>query len=232
MRSRPAPPRAAASTGTALCGARLFGDDVLKGRPAQYREDRVVQREKRQVAARSGEMLAPTPPTTSGIASGRKRSGRTSSRVRLAAAIAASSVPTAQMPDVREGDAGERRPLERPKKSANAGRATSSTAARKTNDGDRLAEPDRAAVAGREHEPVERAALALGHPRPREPEQRGEDERHPEQAVRRASSAPSGSAKWKTTSVETTKSSIAGSVSRARSSSRRSLRASAATSAR
>ncbi len=39
-----------------------------------------------------------------------------------------------------------------------------------------------------------------------------------------------GSAKWKTTSAEMTKSSIAGSVSRARSSSIRSLRASTATS--
>jgi hypothetical protein len=41
---------------------------------------------------------------------------------------------------------------------------------------------------------------------------------------------PAGSAKWKTTSAATTKSSMAGSVSRARSSSSRSLRASAVTS--
>ena len=41
---------------------------------------------------------------------------------------------------------------------------------------------------------------------------------------------PSGSAKWKTARIESTKSSMAGSVSRARSSSRRSLRASTAAS--
>jgi hypothetical protein len=45
------------------------------------------------------------------------------------------------------------------------------------------------------------------------------------------SDSSAGSAKWKTTSAETTKSSIAGNVSRERSSSSRSLRASAATSA-
>ena len=43
---------------------------------------------------------------------------------------------------------------------------------------------------------------------------------------------PVGSAKWKTTRIATTNSSIAGSVSRARSSSRRSLRASVAVSAK
>ena len=45
------------------------------------------------------------------------------------------------------------------------------------------------------------------------------------------SEEPSGSAKWNTVSAETTKSSIAGKVSRERNSRRRSLRASAATSA-
>src|SRR6185503_7152376 len=44
------PAATAASTGTEIFGAELFGDDVLKGRPAQYREDSVVQTEKRQVA--------------------------------------------------------------------------------------------------------------------------------------------------------------------------------------
>ena len=47
-----------------------------------------------------------------------------------------------------------------------------------------------------------------------------------------SSELSAGSAKWKTTSAATTKSSIAGSVSRARSSSVRSLRASTATSAK
>ena len=50
---------------------------------------------------------------------------------------------------------------------------------------DRLAEPDGAPIAGRQHEPVEDAVLLLGHPRTREPEQRREDDRDPEQPVRR-----------------------------------------------
>ena len=49
-----------------------------------------------------------------------------------------------------------------------------------------FAEPDRAAVDRREHEPVEHALLALGHERAREPEQRGEEDRDPEQPDRLA----------------------------------------------
>src|SRR6476659_4981919 len=44
----------AASAGTETRETLLFGDDVLKGRPAQYREDRVVQTEKEEVAAGIG----------------------------------------------------------------------------------------------------------------------------------------------------------------------------------
>ena len=68
-----------------------------------------------------------------------------------------------------------------------------------------LPEPDRAAVGRCEHQAVENAVLVLRDPR---------------------------SAKWKTTSVESTNRSMAGKVSRPRSSIRRSLRVSAATSAR
>src|SRR4029079_13032149 len=51
--------------------------------------------------------------------------------------------------------------------------------------GDRLREPDRAAVARRHHEHVHRLLLALGHEGARQAEQRREDERTPEQAERR-----------------------------------------------
>ena len=97
--------------------------------------------------------------------------------------MAASSVPTAQMPTsasttprIAAAPSGE-------KKSANAGSATSSAAARNARVASGLAEPDRAAVARREHEPVERAALALRRPRARQAEQRREDERDPEQPL-------------------------------------------------
>src|SRR5688572_15457335 len=45
------PAAAAARTGTGLLEALLFGDDVLKGRPAQYREEPVVQPEEGEEAA-------------------------------------------------------------------------------------------------------------------------------------------------------------------------------------
>src|SRR3989304_6313497 len=102
----------------------------------------------------SGEIAEPTPPTTSGIASGRKSSGRISSRGRLGGAPGAGRGP----PGPRAGVAG--------------------------GPGGGLAGPDRAAVARREDEPVEDAALALGRPAPREPEERGEDERDPEEPLR------------------------------------------------
>src|SRR5918999_1408545 len=50
---------------------------------------------------------------------------------------------------------------------------------------DQLREPDRAAVARREHERVQQALLALGDEGAAEGEERGEDDRHPEQALRR-----------------------------------------------
>src|SRR5688500_9590126 len=49
-RAMPAPSRTRAAR--ARAGAVLFGDDVLKGGPRQYREKGVVQREKCEVAAR------------------------------------------------------------------------------------------------------------------------------------------------------------------------------------
>ena len=49
---------------------------------------------------------------------------------------------------------------------------------------ERLAEPDRTAVAGSEHERVEHPLLALGDERAGQPQQRREDERSPEQPER------------------------------------------------
>ena len=76
--------------------------------------------------------------------------------------------------------------------------------------------------------PCSRSA-ANARERPRSAVKRSATQSRP---VAASSDEWAGSAKWKTTSVETTKSSIAGSVSRARSSSSRSLRARAPTSAK
>ena len=72
-------------------------------RPGEQREDRVVEREEPEVAR-------PTPPTTIGIAIGRKRSGSSSSRARPATAIAPKSVPTVQMPTSASATAATVRP--------------------------------------------------------------------------------------------------------------------------
>ena len=113
------------------------------------------------------------------------------------------------------------------KKSTNAGSATACAASEERERRKRLAEPDRAPVARREHETVEHAVLVLGNPGAREPEQRGEDDRHPEQAVRGVVPRPLREREVEDDEVERTNRSIAGSVSRARSSTRRSFRVSA-----
>jgi hypothetical protein len=119
----------------------------------------------------SGEIAAPTPPTTTGMDKGRKSSGSTSSRVRLAVAMAENSEPTEQMPTLARSTPPTAAAERGAKKSANAGSATTSAARRN-------------AVAGCKHEAVERAGLPLGFPGAREAEQGGEDERDPEEAVR------------------------------------------------
>ena len=76
----------------------------------------------------------------------------------------------------------------------------------------RLRDPDRAAVARREHERVDQALLALGDERARQAEQRGEDDRRPRAGrAQRRRPLPRGSAKWKIVSAARTNSSIAGS---------------------
>jgi hypothetical protein len=220
IESPTSPAAAAASTGTGIFGAELFGDDVLKGRPAQYREDRVVQTEKREIAHRFGRDAGADAPTTSGIASGRKSSGRISSRVRLAAAIAASSVPTAQMPMFASRTPRTASVPSGEKKSANAGSATSSIAARKTKTAADFPSQIALRSDGASTSPLERPALAFRRPRTRQAQQRGEHERDPEQPLRRNLVGTRRQREVKTTSVERTKSSIAGSVSRAPSSSR------------
>src|SRR6266550_7564645 len=46
----------------ASAGSRLFGDDVLKGRPAKDRKNEVVQGEKREVASRARSDARPDAP--------------------------------------------------------------------------------------------------------------------------------------------------------------------------
>ena len=98
--------------------------------------------------------------------------------------------------------------------------------------GNGFRQPDRAAVDWRQHEAVEQALLALGHERATEAEQRVNRIATQSRPSSASFEDPDGSAKWKTTRIAITNSSIAGSVSRARSSNRRSFRASVAVSVR
>ena len=116
------------------------------------------------------------------------------------------------------------------KKIANSGSAIDLGEGEEREGGERLPEPDRAAVRGREHEPVEHALLAFRDERARETEQRGEDDRHPQKPEAGELAGSRRQREVEDHERRATKSSIAGSVSRARTSSSRSLRASAATS--
>src|SRR5207244_10480392 len=82
--------------------------------------------------------------------------------------------PDGADPDVREGDAGERCAAERGEEERKGGQRHDLGGDEKGESRERLAEPDGAPVAGREHESVERGVLALGHPGPTETEERRE----------------------------------------------------------
>ena len=87
-------------------------------------------------------------------------------------------------PDVREQDAGERGHVERCEEEHERGKRDDLRGEEERERRERLPEPDRAAVARREHEAVEHAVLLLRNPGAREPEQRGEHDRDPEEPVR------------------------------------------------
>src|SRR6266550_1208552 len=153
-----------------------------------------------------------------------------SSRARPAAAIAESSVPTAQIPrSASTTPAIVDQPTGR-KKSAKAGSATISATARNA----KVAIPFASQIALRSHgartsasrRPCSRSATNA-RPSPSSAVKTIATQSSPSSARR---DEPDGSAKWKTAKIASTKRSIAGSVSRARSSSRRSLRASTAVS--
>jgi hypothetical protein len=164
-------------------------------------------------------MLAPTPPITTGIASGRKSRGRSSSRARLAAAIAREQRPDRAMPMSASATAAIELPATAGEEERERRQRDELREHEEREHADRLAEPDRAPVAGREHEAVEEPLLALGANARVRPSSAVKTIAIQSSPSRRAPTSRSGSAKWKIVSAETTKSSIAASVSRARSSS-------------
>ena len=139
------------------------------------------------------------------------------------------SEPTAQIPTSASRTPATAEASSGSKNSTNVGSATM-CGKQEDERRKRLPQPDGAAIARREHEAVEHPVLLLGYPRG-QPEERGEHDRHPEQAVRCRLARPLGQCEMEHDERRQDRS-IAGSVSRPRSSTRRSLRVSAATSAR
>ena len=99
--------------------------------------------------------------------------------------MAETSEPTVQMPMSASATPGSAVPSSGAKNNANAGRATTSAATRKASVA--IALPSQIALRsqGASTSPSSAAVFAFGHPGSTEPEQRREDERDPEQPVRR-----------------------------------------------
>src|SRR5438094_1833475 len=165
--------------------AALLGDDVLERGPADEREQRVIEPEEGEVAARSADDGGTD-------AADQDRDGERQEEQRQ------EQVPRAgddrhrsdegadgADADVREHDGRDRRAVDPVEEEREDGQRENLGEREKRERRKRLRDPDRAAVGRREHEAVEHALLALGHERAAEPEQRGEDDRDPEQAVRR-----------------------------------------------
>src|SRR3954469_3793103 len=160
---------------------RLFDNDVLKGRPGKYREDGVVQAEKAQVSRgivdHGGADAADDD---------RQRERQEQQRQEELAGASGDGHRSEQRPDRADPEVGERDGRDRGR--VDAGEEERERRQRDQLDEDeererreQLPEPDRAAVARREHERVEHALLPLGDERAAEAEQRGEQDREPEQ---------------------------------------------------
>src|SRR5918999_1154626 len=178
------PPPSSSTASAAKRIPLLFDDDVLKGGPGKYREDGVVESEEAQVAARvvrdgrahaadddrdrereeeeRQQQLAGTPGHGH---RGHKRADGADAHVREQDGRDGGRVDGLE----KDGEGGERHRLHEHEERERR---------------DQLREPDRAAVAGREHERVQQALLALGDEGAAEGEERGEDDRDPEQALR------------------------------------------------
>src|SRR5262245_57896101 len=148
-----------------------LGDDVLERRPRQYNEDRVVQREKREVALAVRRDRRPDPADherdrereeeqrQEELARAPRRGERRHERADRAD------------PDVGEKHAGNGRGVKRLEEEDERGQRHGLRREQKCQRGKRLPEPDRASVARRQHETVEDAVLVLRHPGARETEQ-------------------------------------------------------------
>src|SRR5581483_11667932 len=163
----------------------LFRDDILEGSPAQDRKNPVVEREKAEVAAGSaGHARADAADhdrdrerqeeqreeELSRPADGRHRGEQDADR---------------RDAEVGERDAGDRRGVDAREEERERRQRDELGNREEGECRDRLREPDRAPIAGREQQAVEEPLLPLRDEGPRQAEQGGEDQRDPEEPLRR-----------------------------------------------
>src|SRR5215211_5602264 len=168
----------------------LFRNDVLKRGPTDCRKQRVVQREKAEVAAGRIGNARPDAADDHGDRERqeehrqeqlpRTRSDRHRGHEHADRADA----------DVRERDRADGRTVDAGEEDCEQRQRDDLGEREERERRQRLPEPDGGSIRRREHQPVEDSLLALRDERAREPEQRGEDDRHPQKPEARELAGP------------------------------------------
>src|SRR5664279_1371147 len=166
-------------------GEPLFRDDVLECRPAQEREDGVIETEEAEIAARVAD-------DARADAADHDRNGERQEEERQEEIArpgddghGADERADGADAEIGESHACHGRDAQAVEEEREHRQRDSLGGDEERERGERLSKPDRAAVAGCEHEPVEHVLLTLGNERTSEAEQGGEDDRNPEQTARR-----------------------------------------------
>src|SRR5436305_2565586 len=178
-------PTAEIVAGPGRLTAALLRDDVLERGPAHEPEERVVEPEEGEVPARRVDDRGADAADQDRNCERQEEQGQEEvARARDDRHCADEGADTADA-DVREENGRDRRAVNAVEEEREHRQGEQLGQREERERRDRLRDPDRAAVRGGEHEPVEDALLSLGHERTAEAEQRGEDDRDPQKPVRR-----------------------------------------------
>ena len=156
----------------ATSGARLFRNDVFKGRPGENRKKRVVQDEEAQVPSRLCRDRGTHAPNDEW-----DHERQEEEREQELAGSARNGHGGEQRSDGGETDVGEQdgcdeRCVDRCEEERERGQRHELCHHEKPENAGDLSEPDRASIAGREHEPVKKALLSFSRERARKAEKR------------------------------------------------------------
>src|SRR4051812_41834886 len=177
-------PAGGALTAAMVVTQRLsLGYDVLERRPREQREDRVVEHEEAEVAAAGTGARADAADDDGDRERQEEERQDQLSRPPGDGHRAGQRSDRADA-DVRERDRGDGAAVDAREEGGERRQGHELGEHEKRADGDALRDPDRAPVARGEDQRVHRPLLPLGHERAREAEERGEDERDPEEAER------------------------------------------------